>query len=114
METNTLQVSLLENQFLWGGSLARNVATGLGNAYCIREAAKILKLNLKRATVVLQGFGNASTFSGEYLEKMGAKCIAASDSKGSILVPKGFKVSKLLEHKEKKGCLLYTSPSPRD
>ena len=37
---------------------------------------------------------------------MGAKCIAASDSKGSILVPKGFKVSKLLEHKEKKGSVL--------
>ena len=89
-----------------GGSLARNVATGLGNAYCIREAAKILKLKLKGATVVLQGFGNASTFSGEYLEKMGAKCIAASDSKGSILVPKGFKVSKLLEHKQKKGSVL--------
>jgi len=89
-----------------GGSLARNVATGLGNAYCIREAAKILKLKLKGATVVLQGFGNASTFSGEYLEKMGAKCIAASDSKGSILVPKGFKVSKLLEHKQKKGSVV--------
>jgi len=89
-----------------GGSLARNVATGLGNAYCIREAAKILKLNLKRATVVLQGFGNASTFSGEYLEKMGAKCIGASDSKGSILVPKGFKVSKLLEYKQKKGSVV--------
>ena len=89
-----------------GGSLARNVATGLGNAYCIREAAKILKLKLKGATVVLQGFGNASTFSGEYLEKMGAKCIGASDSKGSILVPKGFKVSKLLEYKQKKGSVV--------
>jgi len=89
-----------------GGSLARNVATGLGNAYCIREAAKILNVELKGAKVVLQGFGNASTFSGEYLEKMGAICIAASDSKGSILVPKGFKVSKLLEHKQKKGSVL--------
>ena len=89
-----------------GGSLARNVATGLGNAYCIREAAKILKIKLKGARVVLQGFGNASTFSGEYLEKMGAKCIAASDSKGSILVSKGFKVQKLLDWKNKKGTVV--------
>ena len=37
---------------------------------------------------------------------MGAKCIAASDSKGSILVPKGFKVSKLLEYKQKKGSVV--------
>ena len=43
-----------------GGSLARNVATGLGAAFTVREAAKALKLNLKGATVVLQGFGNAS------------------------------------------------------
>ena len=89
-----------------GGSLARNVATGLGTAYCVRGAAKILKINLKGAKVVLQGFGNASTFAGEYLEKMGAKCIGASDSKGSIIVPKGFKVSKLIEHKQKKGSVV--------
>lgn len=84
-----------------GGSLARNVATGLGVAYCVREAAKAIKLNLKGAKVVLQGFGNASTFAGEYLEKMGAKVIGASDSKGSISIPNGAKVSKLLEFKEK-------------
>jgi len=89
-----------------GGSLARNVATGLGNAYCIREAAKLLKIKLKGAKVVLQGFGNASTFSGEYLEKMGAKVIAASDSKGSIIVPNGFKVKKLIDWKAKKGTVV--------
>lgn len=89
-----------------GGSLARNVATGLGVAYCVREAAKVLKLNLKGAKVVLQGFGNASTFAGEYLEKMGAKVIAASDSKGSILIPNGAKVSALIEFKEKKGSVV--------
>ena len=89
-----------------GGSLARNVATGLGAAYCVREAAKLLKLNLKGAKVVLQGFGNASTFAGESLEKMGAKVIAVSDSKGSISIPNGAKVSKILEHKQKKGSVV--------
>ena len=89
-----------------GGSLARNVATGLGTAYTVREAAKTLKLKLKGATVVLQGFGNASTFAGEYLEKMGAIVIGVSDSKGSILIPKGAKVSKILEHKGKTGSVV--------
>ncbi len=89
-----------------GGSLARNVATGLGAAFTVREAAKALKLNLKGATVVLQGFGNASTFSGESLEKYGAKVIAVSDSKGSISIPKGEKVSKILEHKQKTGSVV--------
>ncbi|NWJ77486.1 Glu/Leu/Phe/Val dehydrogenase [Marine Group I thaumarchaeote] len=89
-----------------GGSLARDVATGLGNSYCIREAAKILNIELKGTKVVLQGFGNASTFSGVYLEKLGAKCIAASDSKGSILVPDGFKVQELIDWKQKEGSVV--------
>jgi glutamate dehydrogenase len=89
-----------------GGSLARNVATGLGAAYCVREAAKVLKISLKGAKVVLQGFGNASTFTGEYLEKIGAKIIAASDSHGSILIPNGIKVSKLIEYKQKTGSVV--------
>ena len=89
-----------------GGSLARNVATGLGAAYTVREAAKALKLSLKGAKVVLQGFGNASIFAGEYLEKMGAKVIGVSDSKGSISIPKGAKVSAILSHKEKKGSVV--------
>ena len=89
-----------------GGSLARNVATGLGAAYTVREAAKTLKLNLKGAKVVLQGFGNASTFAGEYLEKMGAKVIGVSDSKGSISIPKGAKVSAILDHKQKTGSVV--------
>jgi glutamate dehydrogenase/leucine dehydrogenase len=89
-----------------GGSLARNVATGLGAAYTVREAAKALKLSLKGAKVVLQGFGNASTFAGEYLEKMGAKVIGVSDSKGSISIPQGAKVSAILSHKEKKGSVV--------
>lgn len=89
-----------------GGSLARNVATGLGAAFTVREAAKAIKLNLKGAKVVLQGFGNASTFAGEYLEKMGAKIIGVSDSKGSISIPNGAKVSKILEHKQKHGSVV--------
>jgi len=89
-----------------GGSLARNVATGLGCAYCVREAAKIGKVKLRGATVVIQGFGNAGTFTGEYLEKMGAKVIAVSDSKGSIINPKGLKISKVQAHKNKKGTVV--------
>ena len=88
-----------------GGSLARNVATGLGTAYTVREAAKVAKVRLRGARVVLQGFGNASTFAGQYLEEMGAKVVGASDSRGSILVPAGAKVAKMIEHKRRKGTV---------
>ena len=89
-----------------GGSLARNVATGLGVAYCVREGAKKIGLKLKGAKVVIQGFGNAGTFSAEYLEKMGAKVIAVSDSKGSIMNPKGLNSKKVLEYKDKHGSVI--------
>jgi glutamate dehydrogenase/leucine dehydrogenase len=89
-----------------GGSLARNVATGLGCAYCIREAAKTLGLKLKGAKIVIQGYGNAGTFTAEYLEKMGAKIIAVSDSKGAITNPKGLDSKKVLAYKDKTGSVV--------
>ena len=89
-----------------GGSLARNVATGLGTAYCVREAAKQIGLSLSGATVVLQGFGNAATFAGKYLEKMGCVIIGVSDSKGNIINPKGMKMRDLERWKRKTGSVM--------
>jgi Glutamate dehydrogenase/leucine dehydrogenase len=37
---------------------------------------------------------------------MGAIVIGVSDSKGSISIPKGAKVSKILEHKQKNGSVV--------
>ena len=88
-----------------GGSKARNVATGLGTAYCVREAAKKLDMDLKGAKVVLQGFGNASTFAGEYLEGMGCSIVGASDSRGNILSPDGMKMSELEDWKRENGTV---------
>ena len=89
-----------------GGSLARNVATGLGTAYCVREAAQVLNMPLRGAKVVLQGFGNASTFAGEYLEKMGCIIIGASDAKGDIIKTSGMKMKDLEKWKAKKGTVV--------
>ncbi len=89
-----------------GGSQARNVATGLGTVYCVREAARTMKVKLRGAKVVLQGFGNASIFAGEYLEEEGARIVGASDSKGSVLVPRGFKVDRMIAHKQKTGSVV--------
>ncbi|MGB9002218.1 MAG: Glu/Leu/Phe/Val dehydrogenase [Nitrosotalea sp.] len=89
-----------------GGSQARNVATGLGVSYCVREAAKKLGLRLKGAKVVVQGYGNAATYAAEYIEKLGAKIIAVSDSKGSIINTKGLDSKKVLEYKNKNGSVV--------
>ena len=42
-----------------GGSEGRNEATARGAVFCIDEAARHLGMDLKQATVVVQGFGNA-------------------------------------------------------
>ena len=89
-----------------GGSLARTEATGLGAAYCVRETAEVRNLDLNGATVVLQGFGNAATFAGKFLEGMGARVVGASDSRGSIRVPGGFDMESLIEHKHKTGSVV--------
>jgi len=51
-----------------GGSLGRNEATGRGLSFTVREAAKKLKINLKTATVAVQGFGNAGQFAAQLIE----------------------------------------------
>lgn len=88
-----------------GGSQGRNVATGLGTAYCVREAAKVLNIDMQNATVVLQGFGNASTFAGVYLEKMGCRIVGASDTGGNILMPDGVKMADLESWKKENGTV---------
>lgn len=107
LQGNTHQPGVITGKPIpMGGSLARNVATGLGTAYCVREAAQEIGLSLRGAKVVLQGFGNASTFAGEYLEKMGCVIIGASDSKGDIISTKGMKMKDLEKWKAKKGTVV--------
>ena len=89
-----------------GGSAGRGDATAKGGMYHLREAAKALKLNLKGATVAIQGYGNAGDFAHKLVTEMfGAKVVAVSDSKGGILNPRGLDYAKVHEHKAKKGKL---------
>jgi glutamate dehydrogenase (NAD(P)+) len=88
-----------------GGSLGRNEATGRGLAITVREAAKRLKIEIKGAKLVVQGFGNAGQFSAQFLEDQGATLIAASDSKGCIMNKKGMSVSDLRKYKEETGTV---------
>lgn len=91
-----------------GGSLGRNEATGRGLAITVREASKRLKIDMKGAKLVVQGFGNAGQFSAQFLEEQGATLIAASDSKGCIMNKEGISVSALRKHKEETGSVSGT------
>jgi glutamate dehydrogenase (NAD(P)+) len=89
-----------------GGSLGRNEATGRGLSITVREAAKKLKINMKQATVAVQGFGNAGQFASQLVQDQGAKVVAASDSKGGVFNKTGMDVIALRKHKEKTGSVV--------
>lgn len=88
-----------------GGSLGRAEATGRGLTFTVREAAKRLAIDLKQATVAIQGFGNAGQYAGQLLEDLGAKVVAVSDSKAAVFNKGGLDVEGLRNHKEKKGSV---------
>lgn len=68
-----------------GGSLGRGDATARGGMYTLREAAKIRGIDLSKATVAIQGYGNAGQFAHQLIEELfGSKVVAISDSRGGI------------------------------
>lgn len=89
-----------------GGSLGRNEATGRGLSFTVREAAKKKKINMKTATVAVEGFGNAGQFAAQLLEEQGAKVLAVSDSRGGVYNKNGLQVGALRKHKEKTGSVV--------
>ena len=90
-----------------GGSLGRDDATARGAIYTAREAAKSLGLDTRKATVAIQGYGNAGYFAAKLSEEiLGAKVIAVSDSKGGIVNEDGLDPDKVQQYKEKKGSVV--------
>jgi glutamate dehydrogenase/leucine dehydrogenase len=88
-----------------GGSEGRVCATSLGVAFCVREAAKILKLNLKNATVAVQGYGNVGYNAAKIMHDVGCKIVAVSDSSGGIYCKEGLNPYKVRVHKNKTGSV---------
>lgn len=89
-----------------GGSLGRGDATARGGIICIREAAKMLGINLRGKPAAINGFGNAGAFAHKLaVELLGMKVVAVSDSKGGIYNPDGFDHQALMEYKKRHGSV---------
>jgi len=89
-----------------GGSEGRVCAPSLGLAFCAREAAKILKLKMKNATVAVQGYGNVGYNAASIMHSLGCKIVAVSDSSGGIYCPDGIIPSAVHAHKKKTGSVV--------
>ena len=117
-----------------GGSLGRREATARGCMFTIREALKQMDYKvippekwkvksseddsendcdgdegngyrIDKATVSIQGFGNAGSIAADLLNHKGAKIIAVSDSKGGVINKDGIDVDKLIAHKNTNGSV---------
>src|SRR5262247_687089 len=103
MDTYSMHVGYTETAVVtgkpieMGGSLGRREATGRGVMITTREAAKHLGLDIKNATVAVQGFGNVGSVSAQLISRLGAKIVAVTDWKGGVYNPKGLDVDQLIK-----------------
>jgi glutamate dehydrogenase (NAD(P)+) len=88
-----------------GGSEGRNEATARGTVYCIIEAARHLGIELDKARVSIQGFGNAGSIAAQLITAEKATVVAVSDSTGGIHNPNGLEINRVIAWKQEHGTV---------
>ena len=79
--------------------------TGHGVAECTEEACAQLNIELKGATVAIQGFGNVGSGTAQFLTEKGAKIVAVADVNGTIYRTKGLPIDKLVAARDELGSI---------
>ncbi len=85
----------------WGGSEGRGIATGFGVSLIAREVSKKIGIEIKNATVAVQGFGNVGSFSAKCLKDLGAKTVAIAKRDFAIYKEDGMDIEELIEYNKK-------------
>src|SRR6186713_40905 len=81
-----------------GGSLGRREATGRGVMIVTRESARHVGIEIKGATVAIQGFGNVGSVSADLLAAIGARIVAVTDWKGGVYNNTGLDIPALVDY----------------
>ncbi|MHB8604481.1 MAG: Glu/Leu/Phe/Val family dehydrogenase [Thermoplasmatota archaeon] len=89
-----------------GGSLGRTESTGLGVIECAEAAAKHLKKDFRKLSVVVQGFGKVGYWAAHFAEQRGAKVVGISDASGAVYNAKGIDVEDLWNFAKKNKGLI--------
>jgi len=84
-----------------GGSLGRREATGRGVMFCVRQSLEHLKMDVKGATVAVQGFGNVGSIGAQLIQQAGCKVLAISDRTGGWHDAKGIDVDDAIAYVKK-------------
>ncbi|MFQ5608009.1 MAG: Glu/Leu/Phe/Val dehydrogenase, partial [Candidatus Zixiibacteriota bacterium] len=86
-----------------GGSKGRLEATGRGVMIAVREACKNLGIDITKAKVAVQGFGNVGSVAARLISELGSKVTHISDQYGGVCNKQGIDVPALIKHVEKTG-----------
>ncbi|MBF0178788.1 MAG: NADP-specific glutamate dehydrogenase [Magnetococcales bacterium] len=84
----------------WGGSLVRKEATGYGAVYFAKQMLAERGETLEGKVCTVSGSGNVAIYTTEKLQQLGARVVAASDSRGTLHDPEGIHVELLKRIKE--------------
>ena len=88
-----------------GGTLGRREATGRGVAYLAKRVLDVLAIDPRKATAVVQGFGNVGSYAALGLQKAGLKVVAVSDHTGALYDAAGLDVPALMRHTAMHGSI---------
>jgi glutamate dehydrogenase (NAD(P)+) len=81
-----------------GGSEGRREATGHGVAYIAKSYLEDLKIPVRQATAVIQGFGNVGSEAAVALDRFGVEVIAISDVTGGYFNSNGIDVKSAVRY----------------
>ncbi len=99
--TNRYESAVLTGKGLdWGGALVRKEATGYGLAFFVEEMLKVRGMSLDGKRCVVSGSGNVAIYAIEKVHQLGGKCVACSDSGGTIYHEDGLNLELLKDIKE--------------
>jgi glutamate dehydrogenase (NAD(P)+) len=83
-----------------GGTLGRSEATGRGLLFVTQQLARHKDLDLRGASVVIQGFGKVGATAARLFHEADAKVIAISDATGALYNRNGLDIPALMPYRE--------------
>ena len=88
-----------------GGSLGRDSATGRGALFVLKEAAREMSLDLTKAHITVQGFGNVGSWFCRLAHEAGSRIDGVADVRGAVYNSAGLDIPELVEYVERNGSV---------
>lgn len=85
------------------GAAITELVAGFGVAEVTLEAAEVKGLEIRGATVSMQGFGNVGGAVARYLDRAGARFLAIADIEGTVIDEAGLDIQLLLNIRDRFG-----------